>query len=150
MQRFIRCKPSSPQLPISALQLSLRTSAMAGGLQWRNALARALKSEEVTRRSPLPVQLQRRAFSAQAPPARSTSFLQAHIQSPSQTRCSQQWRQQSLPAQSFAPNRRKFSTTPIARHNHLDPPKPGEECVSLSLYPCSRSPLLTNGYLDAA
>ncbi|KAK3201121.1 hypothetical protein GRF29_213g1142678 [Pseudopithomyces chartarum] len=100
---------------------------MAGGLQWRNALARALKSEEVTRRSPLPVQLQRRAFSAQAPPARSTSFLQAHIQSPSQTRCSQQWRQQSLPAQSFAPNRRKFSTTPIARHNHLDPPKPGEE-----------------------
>ncbi|PVH99275.1 ferredoxin [Periconia macrospinosa] len=24
-------------------------------------------------------------------------------------------------------SRRRFSTTPVARHNHLDPPKPGEE-----------------------
>lgn len=26
-------------------------------------------------------------------------------------------------------SRRKFSVTSIARHGHLDPPKPGEECV---------------------
>jgi hypothetical protein len=44
--------------------------------------------------------------------------------------------QPSKPSPSFtqlpalARSRRRFSTTPIARHGHLDPPKPGEEYLS--------------------
>ncbi|KAF1968771.1 ferredoxin, partial [Bimuria novae-zelandiae CBS 107.79] len=38
-----------------------------------------------------------------------------------------QWIPQLNATHAFSRNRRKFSSTPCARHNDLDPPKPGEE-----------------------
>lgn len=97
---------------------------MAGGLQWRSALSRALKSEEVALRMPLPSQ--RRAFSSRS---HSSTTVFSRGRDRAQLARGSQWHQQSIAAQSFARNRRKFSTTLVSRHNHLDPPKPGEESV---------------------
>ncbi|KAK7189758.1 2fe-2s iron-sulfur cluster binding domain protein [Paraphaeosphaeria sporulosa] len=89
---------------------------MPARLQWPSALSRALRTDQQALTTP--PSLSRRAFSS-----RTTS---TRVQTPWRSQ-SPQWTSTSGTLPPFAQNRRKFSSTPIPRHNHLDPPKPGEE-----------------------
>lgn len=126
-----RCASYGTVLPTTHLfarPLILRAGAMAGGLQWRNALARALKNEEGILRTSL--SSQRRTFSSRP----LNNYMSTHKRAQEA-----QWKLSNPTIQAFARNRRKFSSTPISRHNHLDPPKPGEEYISPTLHhriPC--------------
>ncbi|KAL5408142.1 hypothetical protein PMIN06_001871 [Paraphaeosphaeria minitans] len=112
LRRFVL----QPTTTIFAPRLSLQAGAMSARLQWPSALSRALKTEQ--RPLTTPLSLPRRAFSSRTTCTR--------VQTP----WTSQHPQCQTPAFTLGPftrNRRKFSSTPIPRHNHLDPPAPGEE-----------------------
>ena len=89
-----------------------RAGAMAGRVPWSALGVRALKRQQTDP--------QRRLLSLQSPSSAVTRRVQtsSHANLPRRT--------QSGPMQCFVRSQRSFSITPVSRHGHLDPPKPGE------------------------